>query len=404
MSCTAIICEYNPFHRGHAYHIARTRAAFPDSPVVCVMSGQFVQRGEPAILSKRARAEAALCAGASLVVELPAAYALAGAQAFADGGAAAAAALGAERLSFGSESGDTEGLRRTAALTRDEEFRRLLKTALGTGVGYAAARAAVVKVLAPELERFVTAPNDILAVEYARAAEARGLDLFAVPRVGAPHDGDAPRGADAAADADAAAFASASTLRAYIREGRTDVSAFCPDYAGMILQRETQEGRAPVTPEALDACLLAVLRDCTAEDFVRYADVSEGLENRLLRALREQGSFDRAVDAAVSKRYPRARIRRACWRTFLRIPAAWSKEEPPFLRVLGLTPEGAALLREAKLPILTKPAHIAEFPARAREWFAADERAGDLYALAYPDAAQRTAGQERRMTPVFLEG
>ena len=110
MSCTAIICEYNPFHRGHAYHIARTRAAFPDSPVVCVMSGQFVQRGEPAILSKRARAEAALCAGASLVVELPAAYALAGAQAFADGGAAAAAALGAERLSFGSESGDAEGL------------------------------------------------------------------------------------------------------------------------------------------------------------------------------------------------------------------------------------------------------------------------------------------------------
>jgi hypothetical protein len=110
------------------------------------------------------------------------------------------------------------------------------------------------------------------------------------------------------------------------------------------------------------------------------------------------------VDAAVSKRYPRARIRRAYWRTFLRIPAAWEKEEPPFIRVLGLKPDGAALLRSARLPVLTKPAHIAELSPRAREWFAADERAGDLYALAYPAEAERAAGQERRYTPVFLEG
>ena len=161
---------------------------------------------------------------------------------------------------------------------------------------------------------------------------------------------------------------------------------------------------APVTAEALDRALLAVLRDCTAADFVRYADVSEGLENRLVRAIREQGSFAAAVDAAVSKRYPRARIRRACWRAFLRIHAAWEKEEPPFIRVLGLKPDGAALLRSARLPVLTKPAHIAELSPRAQAWFAADERAGDLYALAYPAEAERTAGQERRYTPVFLEG
>ena len=393
MSVTAIICEYNPLHRGHAYHIARTREAFPDSTVVCVMSGQFVQRGEPAILSKRARAEAALCAGASLVIELPQAFALAGAQSFAGGGAALAAALGADRLSFGSESGDLDGIRRTAELLAGEEYRRLIKTAVGTGIGYAAARAAVVKVLEPDLERFVTAPNDILAVEYARAAAARGMDLFAVPRVGAAHDS----GEDGE-------LLSASALRRRIREGRTDLSAFCPAYADTILQRECEAGRAPVTAEALDRALLAVLRDCTAADFVRYADVSEGLENRLVRAIREHGSFAAAVDAAVSKRYPRARIRRAYWRTFLRIPAAWEKEEPPFIRVLGLKADGAALLRQARLPVLTKPAHIAELSPRAREWFAADERAGDLYALAYPAEAERTAGQERRYTPVFLEG
>ncbi len=390
---TAIICEYNPFHRGHAYHIAQTRAQIPDAPVVCIMSGQFVQRGDMAILSKRARAEAALCAGASLVVELPMPYAVAGAERFAVGGALAAKALGASVLSFGSESGDTQGLVRTARMLESEEFEGLLKTALGTGVGFARARSAVMSVLAPELCPFLEQPNDILGVEYARAAEKAGIELLAIPRRGAGHDEDAERDG----------MISGSALRAYIRAGRTDISGFMPSYADTILRREREAGRAPVCAQRLDTLMLGMLRDYTPQDFVTYADVSEGLENRLVRALRESASMEAAYAAASSKRYPTARIRRAYWRAFLRLPAAYMYERPPFLRVLGLTPRGAEILKNAKLPVLAKPAHIGEMSARAKEWFALDERAGDLYALAYPGEAQRTGGCEKRMSPVFLE-
>ena len=173
----------------------------------------------------------------------------------------------------------------------------------------------------------------------------------------------------------------------------------------MEVERQAAQARVqlPVRAEALDTLMLGALRDLGPEDFVRYADVSEGLENRLVRALREAGSMEGAYAAASSKRYPTARIRRAYWRAFLRLPSAYAHEKPPFLRVLGLTSRGAELLRGAKLPVLAKPAHIGELSARAREWFALDARAGDLYALAYPNESERRGGQELRMSPVYME-
>ena len=390
---TAIICEYNPFHRGHARHIARTRAAFPDSPLVCIMSGNFVQRGDAAVLPKHARAETALYAGADLVVELPMPYAVAGAQGFAGGAVAVAAALGVDTLSFGSESGDLDGIRRTAALLEREDFKTLLKTALGTGITFAAARAAVVRVLEPELERYLSTPNDILAVEYCCAAQKAGIGLYAVPRTGAGHDEPDARGDSL----------SASALRARLREGRADAAAFMPAYADAIVQHEIAAGRAPVSADALDRVMLAGLRELSPEGFARFSDATEGLENRLWRAVRESGTMAAACAAAKTKRYPYARIRRAYWNAFLRIPAPYCREEPPFVRVLGLTPAGGAVLARCRLPVLTKPAKETLLPPRAREWFALDERAGDLYALAFPKEENRAAGYEKRCSPVYVD-
>ncbi len=390
---TAIICEYNPFHRGHARHIALTREAFPDSPLVCIMSGSFVQRGDIAILPKRARAEAALYAGADLVVELPMPYAVAGAQGFAEGAVAIARSLGVDTLSFGSESGELTGIERTAELLDREDFKSLLKTALSAGVTFAAARAAVVRVLEPELERYLTAPNDILAVEYCRAARVNGIALYAVARGGAAHD---------ASDAEGDSI-SASALRRELREGRADTAVYMPAYADAIVQHEIAAGRAPVFADALDRVMLAALRELPPTDFARFSDATEGLENRLYRAVRDEGTISAACAAAKTKRYPYARIRRAYWNAFLRVPASYCREEPPFVRVLGLTPAGGAILGRCKLPVLTKPARIDLLPPRAREWFALDERAGDLYALAFPKEENRVAGYEKRFSPVYLE-
>ena len=159
MARFGIICEYNPLHSGHVYHMERARAAGADE-IVCVMSGNYVQRGEPALLHKYARAEAAIAAGADLVVELPFPYAAAGAEFFACGGVAAAAAFGCDTLFFGSESNDIDRLQCLAAAALSPEFKQkyqaLIKTNIGTAAAYAKALSEVTGLNASALS------NDLL--------------------------------------------------------------------------------------------------------------------------------------------------------------------------------------------------------------------------------------------------
>ena len=169
MQTAGVICEYNPFHLGHARQLGLIRQQLgQEAAIVCLMSGNYVQRGEPAVFDKCVRARAAVEAGASLVLELPVTYALRSAEGFAAGGVSILSRLGCGFLSFGCESGDGDAILRAAEASRSSEFEQTLHANIQTGLSYAAARQRALEALGQD-GQLLTRPNDILAFEYCRA-------------------------------------------------------------------------------------------------------------------------------------------------------------------------------------------------------------------------------------------
>ena len=209
MKAVGIVAEYNPFHSGHRYQIRKIREIFgAETPVAAVMSGDFVQRGEAASYDKFTRAEAAVRGGVSLVIEMPLPWSLSSAESFARGGVGLLGAAGViDALSFGSESGDLSALEKTAAVLDTPEFAEALKRELTGGTPFAAARARAARALLGESAAVLDTPNDLLAVEYIRAAAKLGyiFDYTPVRREGSTHDG----------------AGSASELRALLRAGES---------------------------------------------------------------------------------------------------------------------------------------------------------------------------------------
>ena len=362
MSTAGIVAEYNPFHNGHAYHIARTRENGA-SAVVCVMSSWFVQRGETALMHPNARARMALMNGADLVVSLPVPWACAAAQTFARGAVGLLDAMGCvDTLSFGSECADVT-----------------LRANLLSGVSFASARQRAVEELDPRVASVLSSPNDTLAVEYIRAIDTLKSELapFAVKREGAGHDsGEAVN-----------AFASASLIRTRVRAGE-DFADLMPESAAAILRAEIEAGRAPADINALEKAVLACLRISTPEKIAAVPDISEGLENRIYSASRSASSLDELYSLAKTKRYSHARIRRAVAALLLGIEASDCEGIPPYIRVLGFNSIGREKLRamrsSAKLPIVMRAADIKKLNDRAKHISAIEERAADLFSLALP--------------------
>ena len=380
----AIVSEYNPFHRGHAYHMEQTRAQGA-THIVAILSGNFVQRGEAALLHKWARAEAALLGGADLVLELPLPWAMAGAEIFARGAVQTADALGCvSSLSFGSESGDLASLKQAAALLRSQSFSAQVKRELQTGQTFAAARERAVARLAGEkISSLLQNANDILAVEYLKAiaAEKSPLSPLAVRRIGAGHDGTSP----------ADGFASASSLRALILAGRqAEAEPYLTADSYRILLRELSQGAAPAAMERLERPILARLRTMRREDFACLPDVSEGLEGRIDRAVRTETDLFRLYDKIKTKRYTHARIRRIIVGAFLGLSSSAVPPSVPYLRVLGMNVRGRDILRlarsSARVPILLRAADRASLSPEAESVYRLECRATDLYMLALPKA------------------
>lgn len=382
MLIAGIICEYNPFHFGHAALMERTRLAGA-THVAAVMSGNFVQRGEPALLSKWARARQALENGADLVIELPLPWALSGAESFAFGGAALLDALGADRLSFGSECGDAEKLKQAARALQSLALREALRPELESGAPFAAARQKAVETLfGKETALLLEGANNTLAIEYLKALNrlGSGMEAFTIRRVGAAHD------AEAAADG----IASASRVRQIVREGG-DFSALLPPSCVRILREEIAAGRAPASLSRMERAVLATLRGMKKEDYAALPDLSEGLENRLYSAVQQAGTLEEVYRLTKSKRYAHARIRRIVLSAFLGVTAGMNAGTPPYLRVIGLNRRGEEILRKAKsvkkLPIIGRSSDIFSLDKRAKNVFELENRATDLYALCMPEAA-----------------
>ena len=390
MKISAVICEYNPFHLGHAHHLAETRRNGADA-VVCIQSGSFVQRGEAAIADKFARAEAAVRGGADLVVELPHAFAMASAPRFAAAGVHLAALCGSDTLSFGAECADIGLLSRAALLGTREDVQDAVKSGLSRGLDHPAALTAAMRALDPAAAKVLESPNNVLAVEYLRALAAHpGISPLAVARRGAGHD-----------DAFGPETASASCLRALLSAGGT-AEDFLPAQSAAIFRRERARGAFPVTAQALDAPMLAALKRMQPEDFARLPDVGEGLENRLFSAAQDACSIEDFCRRVKTKRYTYARIRRIAAAAYTGLTRAHQAALPGYLRVLALNRTGRKVLVALPegTPVVTKPA-LRDLKANDEALFALESRADALWALGCPDPAAR-AYNALRKSPIYV--
>lgn len=399
MRVAGVICEYNPFHRGHEWMLRELRAQGMEA-IVCAMSGNAVQRGEVAVADKFARAEMAVRGGADLVLELPSPWSAATAEIFARGGVSLLQQTGVvTHLAFGSESGDAAALRSLAAVLDTEEYRAALRQYLSGGESFAVCRQKAAAQLVSEAQAALLArPNNNLAVEYCRVLNALGSTMTPVTvcRVGAGHDGGVENG-----------IASATHIRKLLLEGREEEAlSLMPDSAADILRREIAEGRAPMSLQCCERAILGKLRAMEEEDFRKYDGGGEGLYHRFYQSVRKSTNIGDVVDSAKTKRYSHARLRRMLLAAWLDIPQVQKESRIPYLRVLAANERGRALLRQMRdggAPVLTKPADVGALGQEVETLFADESRRADLCALACPNLRQSACGQDWRRSPVMVK-
>ncbi len=327
-----IVCEYNPFHRGHWKQIRAIREKFgTETGIICAMSGNYVQRGHPAIFEKSLRAEAALRCGADLVVELPVTTALSSAEGFASGGVAVLSRL-CDGLCFGAETADPDHLEQTARALLDEAFPPLLRRELDKGLSFPAARQAALEAIGLS-GKLLESPNNILAVEYCKAMIRQSSPMKPLPisREGSYH----------AEDADFE-NPSATSLRLRLQKG-LNIAAYLPDAAGRVFTG------APIhTLEAGQRAVLSKLRTMTEAEFEALPFGSEGLWRKLMRESRAQKTLEDIASAVKSKRYTRSRIDRMILCAYLGITAEMMNRDIPYVRVLAFNDRGREILKSAK--------------------------------------------------------
>lgn len=330
MKTVGIICEYNPFHNGHRHQIQQIRHSLgPDCTVVCLMSGNFVQRGAPAIVDKSLRARAAVLSGADLVLEMPVTVSLSSAEGFATGGVRILRSCCAT-LCFGAETLNSQELMQTARALLAPEFPALLKEELASGCSFPAARQKALSRMGIGID--LSNPNDILGVEYTKAILDTPMTIFPVFRQGDYHsqvlNNQAP---------------SATALREAMLSGGSWEEAVPKGTLPLL------RGARLHTLEAGERAILARLRTMTDEDFERLPYGSEGLWRKLMKACRSQSDLNSIIDATKSKRYTRTRISRMILCAFLGLTEADMGVLPPVIRVLAFTDRGRAVLRGQSL-------------------------------------------------------
>ena len=375
MNTVGIICEYNPFHLGHAKQIRMIRDQYgSDCGIVCLMSGNFVQRGMPAVFDKSLRAYAALLCGADLVLELPVTYSLSSAEGFAAGGVRILSGF-CNELCFGTETGTNETLMATAEALLSSDFTSALHARLETGISFPAARQRALSDLGADASLLST-PNDILAVEYCKAilCQSSKMKPFPIIRQGNYHD-TVPDPENP----------SATAVRELI-VSKHDWKSCIPEAA-----RSVFDGAAIHSMSSGERAILAKLRTMTDAEFEALPFGSEGLWRRLMHACREQASLDEILTTVKTKRYTRTRLDRMVMCAFLGITREMLDSPTPYTRVLGFNNTGRSILKNARQSgLFPHTGEIMDNPYQLLE-----QRCDDLYGLFCTDAPNAPSPKRR---------
>lgn len=328
MKTVGIICEYNPLHLGHEKQLQWLKAQ--GHRVVCIMSGNYVQRGQPAILDKGLRARAAVTCGADLVLELPLTAAVSSAERFAAEGVRLLAPI-CDGICFGAENADREHLMAVAKALLSEDFSAALRLELDKGLSFPGARQKALQTMGLDGALLET-PNNILAVEYCKAITAQGLKMEPMP---------IHRGGDYHAQTPDPENPSATAVRGRMGEGTWQ--EYVPTAVREIYQNATLH-----TLAAGERAVLCKLRTMTDEEFEALPYGSEGLWRKLMHAAREQATLEQIATAVKSKRYTRSRIDRMILCAFLGLSEQDLTVPSPYARVLAFNDEGRNILKIAK--------------------------------------------------------
>ncbi|MBS6398259.1 MAG: nucleotidyltransferase family protein, partial [Clostridiales bacterium] len=351
MKTVGIIAEYNPFHQGHAFHLSSARKLSQADYVIVAMSGNYVQRGVPAMFDKYTRTQAALQNGADLVLELPLCAATGSAEYFASGAVSLLTRTGIlTDLCFGSECGDLSLLEPPARILAEEpdDYRELLRQHLKAGKPFPKARALALCQYDPSIpEELLNEPNNLLAVEYLKALyrQKSTVRIHTVRRTGNQyHETTLTHGQTA----------SASALRQFlIRNNGTWEEAFQTQLPSFELYR-SYEGKPPVTEDSFSLLLLEKLRRLQDTSLTSFFDVTEELSNRIWNCLDDFSSFSQFTDLIKTRNMTRTAVSRALLHILLDIR---SYQEPAAFRVLGFRRNADILLKElsgqGSLPLIT---------------------------------------------------
>jgi predicted nucleotidyltransferase len=398
MSTVAIICEYNPFHNGHKYHIEQIRREFgEDTVVIAIMSGNFTQRGDVAIVDKGIRAKCVIDAGCNLVFEIPFPYSMSSAEFFASAGVSIANSLGVvDVLSFGSECGNIDQLEKYAEIMLNPEFTSALsnfsETNAHDSTGYAKACQIICEKITGEKTDLLT-PNNILAIEYIKALRKSGSSIkpHTVKRTGADfNDTGFVRGQ----------YQSATAIREAISKNDITALEFVPDATKKNILDALNEGEFPCSIEKLSSAVISYFR-LNPTPSKKIHDAEGGLYNRLAKACGKANNISQLVSLSQTKKYTTSRIRRAILYSYFGVTSSDVKENPEYTQLLGLDGIGRLKLKEIKktgaVSILTKPSDRKGLSERAIRQKDIADKADSVFQLTKP--VPKDGGYSLKFTP-----
>lgn len=387
MSAVGIITEYNPFHNGHLIHLNVAKSISDD--VIAVMSGNFVQRGEPAVCDKFSRARMALISGVSIVLELPVFYSTGSAELFAHGAVAELNCTGiVDSICFGAETGNLTLLFEIAEFLAEEgeNFKARLRTLLNTGLPFAKARHMAVCLNIPDAAEILTKPNNILAVEYLKALKrlGSGITPHITPRKGAGHDSEGIT----------CGVSSASHIRKMVSRGNCEgLYEVMPVHTAEIIIGEISQKRAPNLMDNYSLLLHYILLGENFNTLMKIDSISreeEGLLRRIMKSAKDNFTISDIVSAAKTKRFAHSAIKRQVLGLLLGKNDYKRPREgrPEYIRVLGFRRDKSALLsklvKSSEIPVITNLKHarkILEGNESALAALEEDLRAGEIYRL-----------------------
>lgn len=371
-----IICEYNPLHLGHKKQLDRIRDEFgADTTIVCAMSGNFVQRGAPAILDKSIRAQAAIVSGADLVLELPIPTALSSAEGFAAGGVRILGPI-CDKLCFGAENAQAEALFQAAKVLLSEDYPPLLREKLDAGLSFPAARQSALEALGVPAS-LLRQPNNILAVEYCKAILAQGssMEIFPIHREGSFHA--------EVADSENPSATAVRNLMMYAHNWK----GYVPEPVRPLFESANLH-----SIQAGERAILSKLRTMTEAEFEDNPYGGEGLWRKFMHAVHREATLEGILTATKSKRYTRTRLDRMTMCAFLGITQEDMTMDIPYTRVLAFNDRGRAVLRDAK----KTGVYLNAGEGYDHPYWELEQRCGNLYGLFAANAPEAPGCESKR--------